>query len=335
MLADKIIQERKKKGWSQEELAERLEVSRQSVSKWEGGLSVPELDKIISMSELFGVTTDYLLKEAQSEATRPQEACGEAPACEAEERPARRTLIQEEAQGYVSLVKRLSRRIAIGVGLCILSPVPLIQLAACAEAGFLTDWQATVMGLVGLFGFVGAALALFIPSGIRLSAYEYLEKEAFVAEASVVDMAKREQSAYARTYRTLITVGILLIVLGVLPLIVTACVPGVWAFWIVTCVNILLAMVAIGVFLIVRVCYVNGAYEKLLQTGEYAAENKMRNALAEAVSAVYWCAVTAVYLLISFLTGAWHLTWIVWVVAGILSPVLAALFKNGKIRKEN
>lgn len=54
ILADKIILLRKKHGWSQEELAERLDVSRQSVSKWESGLSIPDLNRIIGMSSLFG-----------------------------------------------------------------------------------------------------------------------------------------------------------------------------------------------------------------------------------------------------------------------------------------
>ena len=63
ILADKIILLRKRKGWSQEELAEQLGVTRQSVSKWEGAQSVPDIQKIIQMSEIFGVTTDYLLKD--------------------------------------------------------------------------------------------------------------------------------------------------------------------------------------------------------------------------------------------------------------------------------
>ena len=61
-LEEKITLLRKQNGWSQEELAFRLDVSRQSVSKWEMGSSIPELDKIVKMSEIFGVTTDYLLK---------------------------------------------------------------------------------------------------------------------------------------------------------------------------------------------------------------------------------------------------------------------------------
>ena len=63
ILADKIISLRKKAGWSQEELAQRLGVTRQSVSKWEGAQSVPDLDKLLQMSRLFGVSTDYLLKD--------------------------------------------------------------------------------------------------------------------------------------------------------------------------------------------------------------------------------------------------------------------------------
>lgn len=67
ILADKITALRKKAGWSQEELAEQLGVTRQSVSKWEGAQSVPDMDKVVQISRLFGVTTDFLLKDELSE----------------------------------------------------------------------------------------------------------------------------------------------------------------------------------------------------------------------------------------------------------------------------
>ena len=67
ILADKITALRKKAGWSQEELAEELGVTRQSVSKWEGAQSVPDMDKVVQMSRLFGVTTNFLLKDELSE----------------------------------------------------------------------------------------------------------------------------------------------------------------------------------------------------------------------------------------------------------------------------
>ena len=61
-ISDKILKLRKEKGLSQEAFAEMLGVSRQSVSRWESGAAVPDIDKIILLSEVFGVSTDYLLK---------------------------------------------------------------------------------------------------------------------------------------------------------------------------------------------------------------------------------------------------------------------------------
>ena len=61
-LAGRIQYLRKQKGYSQEELADKVGVSRQAVSKWESKQSTPDLDKIVAMSEIFEVSTDYILK---------------------------------------------------------------------------------------------------------------------------------------------------------------------------------------------------------------------------------------------------------------------------------
>lgn len=65
-LSEKILNLRKQNGLSQEAFAEKLGVSRQSVSKWESGTAVPDIDKIIAMSEIFGVSTDEILKNEQT-----------------------------------------------------------------------------------------------------------------------------------------------------------------------------------------------------------------------------------------------------------------------------
>ena len=62
IFADKLVDLRKKSGWSQEELADRIGVSRQAVSKWESEQATPDLEKVVIMSDIFEVTTDYLLK---------------------------------------------------------------------------------------------------------------------------------------------------------------------------------------------------------------------------------------------------------------------------------
>ena len=69
-LAEKIFSLRKEKGFSQEQLAEKINVSRQSISKWESGQALPEIEKIIELSKIFQVTTDYLLLEDKDKPER-------------------------------------------------------------------------------------------------------------------------------------------------------------------------------------------------------------------------------------------------------------------------
>lgn len=70
-LSDKIIQLRKANGWSQETLAEKLNVSRQAISRWEGATAQPDATNILQLSKLFGVTTDYLLNDAYERDNNP------------------------------------------------------------------------------------------------------------------------------------------------------------------------------------------------------------------------------------------------------------------------
>lgn len=67
MLSEKLYQLRKKSGLSQEQLAEQLNVSRQAISKWESGSAFPESEKLIIISNYFGVSVDYLLKDEVEE----------------------------------------------------------------------------------------------------------------------------------------------------------------------------------------------------------------------------------------------------------------------------
>ena len=123
ILADKIIRLRKKNGWSQEELADRMRVSRQAVSKWEAAQTTPDLEKILMLSKLFGVTTDYLLKdELETEAFTNDEPDISV-----------RRITMEEANTYLEHRKWASIRIALATMLCILSPVCLILMGAASD----------------------------------------------------------------------------------------------------------------------------------------------------------------------------------------------------------
>lgn len=319
ILADKIMNLRKKQGWSQEELAEKLDVSRQSVSKWEGGLSIPDLNKIIAMSALFGVSTDYLLKDELEQIT-PSETS------DIDDAETVRTLDAEDANRYLDRVGRISWRIAIGVMLCILSPVTLIIFMGLCEAGQLEEGIAVAGGLLALFSFVAAAVAIFVPNVISLSEYEYLEKEPIRLAYGVRGIVEKKRDAYAPKYTLLLTLGILLCIVGVVPLIVFGAMEA-GETLLTLCVSLIFISCSVGVLLIVRACYIQGSFQKLLQTGDYTETNKKRTRENTVLDTVYWGVVTAAYLGVSFLTSAWHVTWIVWPVAGCLYPLAGLLVR--------
>lgn len=118
-LAERILELRTRQKLSQGDLAERLEVSRQSVSKWETGQSVPELDKLIKLADLFGVSVDQLVREGDTPGAATDAPKGETPpAAQPQivyvERP-RRGLTTTQILGVVCT--------AGGAGLCLLAAV--------------------------------------------------------------------------------------------------------------------------------------------------------------------------------------------------------------------
>lgn len=316
VLAEKIALLRRQRGWSQEDLADRLEVSRQAVSKWEGGACAPDLDKILKMSELFGVTTDYLLKEEAPQAQAASPVYAAEPAVP----DPLRQVTRREAEGYLALSKELRGRIAAGVGLFILSPVALLQLGAWAD-GTPRENLAAGAGLMLLLILVAVGLVLVIPAGMRLEEYEYLEQELFTLEPGMAPLLEQARADYAPTFRRGITLGVSLCVLGVVPLL-GAMTLDVSDFASVACVNLLLLAIAAAVQLFVHTGMVQNSYNKLLQAGDYTPDHKRRSRRTGWFAGSFWCLTTAIYLGWSFRADAWQTSWIVWPVAGVLFAAL-------------
>ena len=321
IFADKIIDLRKQNGWSQEDLAEKLGVSRQSISKWEGAQSMPDMNRILKMSEIFGVSTDYLLKEDME---RPAAAgVTELPTDEFEVK----AVSMEEASAFLSYKDRVSGRVALGVMMCILSPVVLIVASTLQEAGMLalSEEAAAGLGLIVMFLLIGGAVALFITTGLAGKQFEYLETEQIDTAYGVDGMVKDRREKYRQTYTTLLVTGIVLCVISVIPVFVAMLIFGDSDVAAVVSVGVLLILVAVGVLLIVRSGVVWGSFQMLLQEGDYTAEKKYENRKNEHLSSIYWCSATALFLALSFLTGAWDKTWIVWPIAGVSYGVVTAI----------
>lgn len=326
ILADKITDLRKKNGWFQEELAEKLDVSRQAVSKWESAQSVPDLNRVLQLSELFGVSTDYLLKDELQD-----ETAGEASLREDAGKPLRRVSMQQ-AQSFLQYRLQSARRISFGVLMCILSPIALILLAQGQEAGYvpLSEQQAAGLGLLPLFLLIGGAVALFVVTGLSGKPFEFLDKECFETEYGVSGLVREQREQHHGAFVAQLVSGITLCVLSCVPIFVAMFLTGdetgaASDFRYAVAVAALLGMVACGVWLIVRASVVRGGYSVLLEEGEYSRESKQTNERLQPVSAIYWGVVTAGYLAYSFVTMDWQRSWIVWPVAGVLYGVVFAI----------
>lgn len=317
ILADKIIQLRKKAGWSQEELAGQLGVSRQSVSKWEGAQSIPDLNKIIAMSQLFGVSVDYLVKD-ELETEGPVQPLEDAPA------PPVRRVTMADAGEFLALRRDASRKIALGVTLCILSPVALILLGGLSVYGPISENLAVGLGLGLLLVMVAAAVAIFITTSMKSDPYEFLEKEPIETEYGVAGMVKELKKNYSDTYTRKIVIGVVLCILSAVPLLSVA-VAVQNEFHAILGVCFLLILASVGVYQLVSGGIIWESFNELLQEGDYAPDAKQVNAR---IGSIYWPAVTAVYLGYSFITNDWATSWVVWPVAGILWAGIAAAAKR-------
>ena len=315
ILADKIMQLRKKNGWSQEELAEKLSVSRQAVSKWEGAQATPDLSKLLAMSQLFGVTTDYLLKDDMEAEEYAQDA---------EEDSSLRHVTLQQASDFLSWRKQAALMIAGGVMLCMAGVILLLGMIALSRVPSIamTEEAAVALGLGALFVCVAAAVILFVYCGRKNAPYAFLDEEPFIAEYGVEGLAQKEKQDGQKQHTQYLCVGVTLCILSPLPLILGVLVTKADP---VALVCVLLLLCTMGVGLLTCTGVRRGAVNKLLQTGDYSPRGKQRRKLTGPVATIYWLLVTAIFLAWGFAGNGWNLSWIVWPVAGVLFGLVMVL----------
>lgn len=321
IFADKLIALRKKAGWSQEELAQQLNVSRQSVSKWEGAQSVPDLDKIVQLSRIFGVSTDYLLKdELEAQETAEPEP----------EQPVRRRVSLEEASRYLELRKQAAPWLALATFLCVLSPITLILLAGLSEyTARISENVASGIGLCVLILMVAAAVGIFLMCGAKAKPFAFLETEPFETEYGVSGMVRQRRQEFEPTANRLNLIGTILCIVSVLPLFAAMCLSRSDLTYIVA-VCLLLGFVALACLAFVYAGTRTGAMEKLLEEGDYSRDNKGRRKVIGTISAAYWLIVTAVFLVMMFSPNTPMMpreTWIIWAVGGVLYAAVMAVVR--------
>ncbi|MBP5153019.1 MAG: XRE family transcriptional regulator, partial [Lachnospiraceae bacterium] len=230
----------------------------------------------------------------------------------------------EEANDYLDTVKQNSPRVALGVMLCVLSPVILIFLLGFAGAGFIGENGSVALGLVALFACIAAAVFMFIVYGGKVGKFDYLQKEEFETAYGVDGMVRERQARTSEFYTKLIVAAVLLCILSPVPLVLCA-VMGASGFVILYMVCVLLAMVAFAVFLFVLAGSITDSYKVLLKEKEFAPKNKKANKVQGAVAGAYWLVTTAIFLFLGFVFDGWNTSWIIWPIAGVLFAALMAV----------
>ena len=316
---------RKKNGWSQEELAEKIHVSRQSVSKWESSASIPDLSKILLLSQVFGVSTDYLLRD-DIEETQKAEIFVEETVEKAAGGETIYKISLEESKEYIKDRRCAAKRIGVGVVLCILSPVILIYLASMAEYGKIgiSEDVAGGIGIAALILLVIPAVALFITTGMKMENTSILIQKSLSWNTALPELSKRKTRVFGTLYngncnwcQSMHHINSS-----------TYCDGGVWTsgspvsdrncFFIYDCCCCGLSFDS-GV-------HGQRDIRQIAAGRRIYGESKKIDRKTEKWAAIYWPLVTAVYLGYSLYTFDWGRSWIIWPVAAVFSAVLKAIF---------
>lgn len=259
-IGDKIMSLRKERGYSQEELASLIGVSRQSVSKWELNDSVPDLDKIVRISDLFDISTDELIRD-NIKITAEQNG---------------RSMNDAEVQNCLTSTEENAPLNTLAVIACILSPITLIVLGGGYDYGFFhnlftNEDQAGAVGMVVLLVFIALGTMMFVYTSSRSSQYSWIEKNPVLISQSMYRLIRLKKEQSLRLRSLLMTAGICMIILSLIPLFLTYALGEIYSPF---GLGIMLGLIALGVGLIVYSSQNYDVYQQLLQEGDYTVKKK-------------------------------------------------------------
>lgn len=318
ILADKIIKLRKQLGWSQEDLAEKMSVSRQSVSKWESANSIPDLNKIITLAGIFDVSTDFLLKDEYETFTSTNES----------KSPDIPQISLEQANEYVENKISMSALITKGVVLCVCSVIPLFFFLAMAETNRLniTSDIAAAIGIFSILIMISLGINFFLKTNQFESDLDIIDDEPFELAYGVHSVFKDKLQQFKVTYNRRLSIGIFLFIISSVPLILASIFIGGNEILLLMLI-VLMLMVATGISIVTPVSAKYDAYNNILKDIDLHSEKSKRVKRAEKLAAFYWPLLTAIYIGWSLWTMNWGVTWIIWPVGAILFVALVGLME--------
>lgn len=365
LLSEKIMSLRKRNGWSQEELAQQLGVSRQSVSKWESMASMPDIQKIMSMSELFGVSTDYLLKDeleelpataiavdyaassGQVDSSDPAAAStvgsttdstdggtvGESSTDNASNSKTvapKLSVSLDTATEYLDAIARTSRPTAGAITLFILGPALLVSLATYSEDALYFDPMHISPDAMGIAGI--CIMMLFIAAGVGLLILQDMKLAKFkqLKEASLelqygVEAAVRRRAESTESLRYVQQAA------GVCLTILSAIpflIASYYGTGLIFALGFFVAaiLVSLGVYLLVYSGIIRDGYRVLLQEGDFSHDEKSNKRDSKSAALKYRPIARAYFGTITLLYVGYSFITKDWKSSWIIWPVSALLY---------
>ena len=287
---------RKRDNLSQEDLADKLQVSRQAVSKWESGTGFPETEKLITICEIFNCSMDELVKgKISSDPTSSKEK-------------------------YNSLMDRFSRNISIAIMLILIGVTILLTIMGFAHNESQEELYGNY-GVVILLVFVAMAVPIFIVNGIEMDNFKkkYPKLTNFYSDEEVDKYNSQFSKKIALSVSTII-IGVV-VFLGSISL-------GIFSEESTFPSAILLLFITIAVPIIVssgiqKDKYNIDEYNKKNSDEEREKENKIGK-----YCGIIMIVTTIIYLVISFIFNIWEISWIAYVVGGMLCGIVSIVLKK-------
>lgn len=317
ILADKIVKLRKQLAWSQEELAEKLNISRQSVSKWESANSIPDLNKIIKLAEIFDVSTDFLLKDEYETFETKSESSQSSVS----------QISMEQALKYVASKIAISHLTTKGVLLCLCSVMPLFFFMAMAETNKLglSDDMAAGLGVLSILIMISLAVSFFIKTNQYETDIKAIDNEPFELSYGVHSAFQEKLEKFKPRYNLRLSIAVFLFIVSFVPVMFAGMFfegSDVTMMMLI----VLLLFIATGLYILLPVSARFEAYNRIL-TDNSDFEKSKRSQKAEKLAAFYWPLLTAIFLGWSLWTMDWGITWIIWPVGAVLFAALVGLME--------
>lgn len=287
---------RKMKKMSQEQLAERLDVSRQAVSKWESGSGYPETEKLISICEIFNCSMDEIIKGKFTED------------------------VNGEKKDYEGLMSKFSRGIAFAIGIILLGTTILLYFSGIPGAEELQEKNG-IIGVVILLLCVLIAVPIFIILGMQRE--EFIKKNPKIANIYSEDEIEKFNLKFPKA----IAGSISLILLGTILLV---------ALYGMKLVNeestipvvVLMSFVTIAVPIIVYFGIQKDKYDIEKYNKENSEEYKKENSLVGKICGVIMLVATILFLVSGLVYNMWKINWIVYPIGGIMCGIVGTIFNK-------